>query len=251
MILNCALQNGVTFLEAMRPIHCPNFAILSSQLSLVEPVRSVLGVFCQLSSRWPAFLRGERPNAFLPDLSNGALMDIGCYAVHVMVALFGPPKSAQYFPVMLETGVDGSGTLVLSYHNDKTVTLLFSKHSHGFVCSEIQGEKGTLSISNLGDFSAIHFQAKGGPQSSLGVEQDTNTMVYELATFCRIVREDDHKLQAIYCDWSRQAMLVLDQARLSANITFPADRVGLTRCLTEEGHNPEIIVEEPALKKSK
>jgi hypothetical protein len=51
-----------------------------------RPVRHFVGSFCQLSSRWPAWLAHERgegpaPNAFLPELSNGALMDLGCYAV--------------------------------------------------------------------------------------------------------------------------------------------------------------------------
>lgn len=76
-------------MEGMRTLKTPNFSIASAALSRLGPLRIFNGTFCQLSSRWPAYLRGERPNAFLPEFSNGALMDIGCYAVYAVVALLG------------------------------------------------------------------------------------------------------------------------------------------------------------------
>ena len=42
-------------------------------------------------------------------------MDLGCYAAYCAIALLGRPKSTTYVPVMLPTGVDGGGTLVLRY----------------------------------------------------------------------------------------------------------------------------------------
>lgn len=43
-------------------------------------------------------------------------MDLGVYCVYPIVALLGPnPTEVTYTPVMLETGVDGAGTLVLQY----------------------------------------------------------------------------------------------------------------------------------------
>jgi hypothetical protein len=61
-----------------------------------------------------AYLNGENPNAFLPQLSNGALMDLGCYAVYSAVALLGPPTSVSYAALMLPTGVDGGGPSTIS-----------------------------------------------------------------------------------------------------------------------------------------
>ena len=73
-VLAAAKANGVAFMEAMRPLKTPNFTAAKERLAALDaPPRLFLGSFCQLSSRWPAWLRGERPNAFLPDLSNGAV----------------------------------------------------------------------------------------------------------------------------------------------------------------------------------
>ena len=42
-------------------------------------------------------------------------MDLGCYAIYSAVALLGPPEAVSYTPVMLPTGVDAGGTVVLKY----------------------------------------------------------------------------------------------------------------------------------------
>lgn len=225
-----ALRNKVAFMEAMRSLHTPNFQVLKKTLSQVAPVRHFFGTFCQLSSRWPAYLRGEKPNAFLPQLSNGALMDIGCYTVAAAIHLFGPPLSVQYHANMLDTGVDASGTLVMTYA-DKIATLLISKQSHGFVHSEIQGEGGTLSIDNLGEIRHIALRHKGEEKAiDISVSQTDNNMVYEVAAFlnnirlspsARVSQEGGARTWAV----TREVMRVLDASRRMAGIVFPADKL--------------------------
>lgn len=43
--------------------------------------------YCQYSSRYDNYKRGIVENAFKPELSNGALMDIGVYVVSCMIRL--------------------------------------------------------------------------------------------------------------------------------------------------------------------
>merc|ERR1719310_2607658 len=102
-------------MEAMRTLRSPNFAILKEHVESLGQVRHFVGTACQLSSKWPQYLRGDRQglSTFLPEFSGGALMDIGCYAVHASVALLGSPSSISYTALKLETGADGAGTLVL------------------------------------------------------------------------------------------------------------------------------------------
>ena len=83
-VLAAAKASGKAFMEAMRPLKTPTFEAVRTAVSELGQVRHLSGCFCQLSSRWPAYLRGENPNAFMPALSNGALMDLGCYAVYTV-----------------------------------------------------------------------------------------------------------------------------------------------------------------------
>jgi predicted dehydrogenase len=211
-VLAAASSSGCAFMEAMRPLKTPNYAATLATLAELGPVRHFSGNFCQLSSRWPAWLQceaaghggdGPTPNAFLPGLSNGALMDLcaadrpsasyqlppstalrtpllhsvawadirtpwprfarrrGCYATYAAVQLLGKPSSVSYVPLMLPTGVDGGGTLLLRYEHG-IATLVISKCSHSFNQSELQTENGTVSIDNLGEWSEVALRKKGG-----------------------------------------------------------------------------------------
>lgn len=60
-VLAAAKAHGATFMEAMRPAFTPNMSkvrqiVISGELG---PVRHFLGSFSQLSSRYPAYLRGD------------------------------------------------------------------------------------------------------------------------------------------------------------------------------------------------
>ena len=50
-------------------------------------------------------------NAFKPELSNGAMMDIGIYTVYPMVVLFGRPKKIDASGIVLSSGADGQGAV--------------------------------------------------------------------------------------------------------------------------------------------
>ncbi|MFD1362119.1 Gfo/Idh/MocA family protein [Lentibacillus salinarum] len=110
-----AAENGVYLFEAMRNLHAPNFGRLKEGLKHTGSVRSMILPFIQYSSRYDKYLAGDVPNVFTPAFSGGALVDLGVYPLSLAVGLFGVPENASYFPVKLESGVDGSGTLVLEY----------------------------------------------------------------------------------------------------------------------------------------
>lgn len=233
-VLECAKKNRVAFMEAMRTLRSPNFALLKQRVDSLGQVRHFAGTACQYSSKWPAFLRGERPNVFLPQLSNGALMDIGCYPVHAAVAILGPPKSVSYHAVMLETGVDGGGTVVLNY-GDKVATLIISKMSQGYTRTEVQTEQGTVSVDSTLEFTDVreHSTSSGDRLLSAPVDgADLGTrgsnrwaaqMTYEVRAFVDLVRAGGLEDSVISWSQSRAVMKVLDDARHSAGIHFPAD----------------------------
>ena len=224
-VLDCARASGKAFVEAMRPLRTPAFAAVREAAARIGPTRQFVGTYCQRSSRWPAYLRGERPNAFLPEFSNGALMDLGCYAVYSAVALLGKPARTEYAAAMLPTGVASGGTILLRYEHGAVATLVISKSAHGWNWSELQGEDGTVRINHLGDYAEAHLRRKGGETEPLCPRQPSGhaNMVHEIDAFLKLVRlgkqEDDVLTWRLALDVAE----VLDAARDSAGIVFPAD----------------------------
>lgn len=226
-VLAAAAASGCAFMEGMRPLKTPAYAAARERLADLGPIRHFSINFCQLSSRWPAYVSGERPNAFLPEFSNGALMDLGTYAVYSAVAFLGKPEKVSYKAVMLPTGVDAAGTLVLQYP-EAIATIVISKMSHGFNHSEIQTEDGTLRIDSISEYNDVHFRKKNmEPEivTCASAGPGLKNIQYELADFVAMVQGGRQQDDVLTWELARSVMSVLDKARADAGIEFPADTV--------------------------
>lgn len=219
-----AEENGVYLFEAIRNIHTPNFQILKEKLPMAGGLRSAVLPYIQYSSRYDLFLQGEEPNIFSSKYSGGALVDLGVYPLFLAVGLFGEPKKVTYHPVILRSGVDGSGTLVLNYDNF-VCTILCSKTSHSVIPCEIHGEKGTFVLEDAAPISEIQFFDSHTKESEiLSVEQDEKNMVYECINFAEIIQtKNDGEYQQLK-EWSRIVLRITEEARKQNNIVFAVER---------------------------
>lgn len=141
-------EKGLIYMEAIMYMHTPIRDKLRDAVSEIGRVSSALFDFSQLSSKYPAFLRGEKPNIFNPALATGCLMDLGIYCVYPAIDLFGMPDSIISDAVFLNTGADGSGSAILRY-SDKIVTLTYSKTGQDYKGSCICGDEGTINIESI------------------------------------------------------------------------------------------------------
>lgn len=104
-------------------------------------------------------------------------MDLGVYPLSMAIDLFGEPENTHYFPILLSTGADGSGTLVLIY--GLIVTLMLSEIADGKIPSEIQGEKGTLMINHFARISSLQYYNRRRDETlELAQAQHDIDMVY-------------------------------------------------------------------------
>ncbi|GHI00241.1 Gfo/Idh/MocA family protein [Neobacillus kokaensis] len=220
-----AEENGVYLFEAIRNIHTPNFQILKEKLHLAGSLRSTMLPYIQYSSRYDAFLKGENPNVFSAEFSGGALVDLGVYPLFLAVGLFGEPRKVSYHPVLLRTGVDGSGTLVLEY-DGFVCTILCSKVSHSILPCEIHGEKGTFVLADAAPISQITFYDSHTKEAQvLSVAQEKKDMVYECRTFARIIEtRDDIEYKALK-NWSIAVLQITEEARRQSGIVFGVEKI--------------------------
>lgn len=219
-----AEENGVYLFEAIRNIHTPNFHILKEKIGLAGNLRSAMLPYIQYSSRYDAFLRGENPNIFTSTFSGGALVDLGVYPLYLAIGLFGEPKKVTYHPVILSSGVDGSGTLLLEYQ-DFVCTILCSKISHSVMPCEIHGEKGTFVLEDAAPISEIKFIDSHTKESEiLSVPQEEKNMVYECINIAEIIETRDDIQYKKLKDMSKIVLRVTEEARKQNNIVFGVER---------------------------
>lgn len=215
-----AEKQNLILLEGMRSIYAPSFQKMIPYMETLGTIRRATLQYCQYSSRYDNYKRGIVENAFKPELSNGALMDIGVYVVSCMIRLFGAPKSIKASGVKLHNGVDGAGTILMEYP-DMIGEAIYSKITDSAMPSQIQGEDASMLIQEIENVKDLRIVRKGVVQS-IYFEQSDNILNYETQEFIKMIKTG--------MGWEKskeitlETMKVLDEARKQLHIVFPADK---------------------------
>ena len=219
-----AEANRVYLFEAIRNIHTPNFKTLKEKLPMAGEIRSAILPYIKYSSRYDLFLQGEEPNIFSSTYSGGALVDLGVYPLYLAVGLFGAPKKSTYIPVILRSGVDGSGTLVLEYE-EFVCTILCSKLSHSTILCEIHGEEGTFVLEDAAPISQIEFYDSHSKESKiLSVPLEEKNMVYECKNIAGIINTNNQKEYQELKRLSEIVLKITEASRKQNNIIFDSEK---------------------------
>lgn len=254
--------HGVVVMEAMRPLHDPAWRAVAAALPSVGELRRASLRFGRYSSRFDDLKAGRHTNIFDARMASGALMDMGIYTVEPMVALFGmPERIVAAAALVAEKGnhltggaIDGAGSALCIYGDDSgtpglVVELAYSKITTDLLLSQIEGDLGTITIDSVsipqgasvlhrgravrGDARAIATSV-GDTHERLDVRPCPNSMVYELADFVRLVRNepvdtlwgpalDARGAFASFRDVTLGALAVTDEIRRQTGVKFPAD----------------------------
>lgn len=223
---------GVTLMEAMKPTMTPSFKALNDNLHRVGVVRRYAASYCQYSSRYDRYKAGELPNAFSPELSNGAIMDIGVYTIYPMVVLFGRPKKIVASGMLLDSGADGQGTAIFAY-DGMDASVIYSKIADSKLRSEIQGEAGLLSMDTINRMADIkylpHAANLGGRMAEcveaedLSEKPEHNEYYYEVAEFISLIEQGKRESEINSHANSLVTLEIMDEIRRQIGVVFPAD----------------------------
>ena len=218
MLYQAATANNVILFEAYKTAHLPNFTQIKNNLNKIGTLRKAHIHYCQYSSRYQRYLDGENPNTFNPAFSNGSIMDIGYYCIAFTVALFGKPKKIQADAVLLDSGVDGCGSVLLNY-GDFSVTIDHSKISNSSLQSEIQGEQGNILITGISLCEQVTLITDTA--QDLTLPQHKNSMVEEGSFFAKQIREG--KMDQTTVQRAKITSAVITEIRRLTSVKFPAD----------------------------
>lgn len=217
-----AQESDVLLIDGMKSLLCPNFKALVNNLPRVGRIRQCTSTYSKISSRYQDYLDGNNPNTFNPALSNGSMMDLGVYCIYPFVQLFDSPMQIHAYADLLESGVDAAGTVILKYQ-DFHVSITHSKTSRTSNRSEIQGEEGTIVISDISTFADLKFVDKTGWETDISDQQDTNSLLY-IAQHTGEMMSSGVKASSINTHaLSMKVMNILDEVRRQTGVRFPAD----------------------------
>lgn len=159
-------SKGLVYFEAIMYMHSPARAVLKDAVNRIGKIQSANIDFSQLSSKYPALMRGENPNIFNPEMKTGALNDLGIYCIYPVVDIFGVPNEIIPCQHFLFTGADGSGSAVFKY-DDKIVNITYSKVGQSRGVSQIMGDLGTITIGSISQTDNIYLYDNNGEATQL------------------------------------------------------------------------------------
>ena len=218
ILLKKARDKNLVLMEAMRPVHDPKLEKVREYISKIGQVRGAFFEFCQYSSRYDDFKCGVIQNAFRPEYSNAAVMDLGCYAIATCIALFGAPTSVKSNSVRLSNGFEGSGTAILSYP-DMFSVVSYSKVFDSYNPSVILGEEGSVALGKLSLLPEVSLKTR--KESETFCQGEKNNMVYILRDFVKSV--ENPALAHPFNKITFETISVIDKIREQNGIVFPED----------------------------
>ena len=231
LMIEAAKKNKVTLMEAMISTLNPNFAIAKERMKDLGTIRRYFASYCQYSSRYDKFKEGIILNAFKPELSNGAVMDIGIYTIYPMVALFGKPQQIEAQGIVLHTGADGQGAVNFQYEG-MNATVLYSKIANSALPTEIEGETGNLLLDKIHitkqvDYIPRQVTTQGKEQEnhcqSIGVSLEKSEYYYEIAEFINLIEQGKQESNVNSWENSLTTLEIIDEIRRQLGVHYPAD----------------------------
>ena len=215
-----AQEKGLLLMEAMISTLNPNFRAAAERLSEIEPICNYTSHFCQYSSKYDAFKRGEVPDIFKTEAA-GALRDIGIYTIYPLVALFGRPM-AVFGNLKTEQTNEGiadlHGTARLEYEN-MVANLTWSKTYDSFQPTEIAGENGNIILDEIHvahKAEIIHHSAPTSGQGSkpgrtiISEGLPFNEYYYEFKEFADLMEKGRTESSANSLQTSLTALEIID-----------------------------------------
>lgn len=235
MMADASEKYGVTLMEAMKSTLTPNFRALVENIGRAGKIRRYFSSYCQYSSRYDSFMDGNPVNTFNPAFSNGSVMDIGVYTIYPMVVLFGAPAEIKASATLLSSGTDGQGTAMFRYEAGMEASVLYSKISDSYLPSEIQGEKGTVTIDHISRMKRLEFipRATAAAADRRGetcvedwsVPSEKDVYYHEVAEFIDLVLSGKRESSVNSLHNSMVTMGIVDEIRRQTGVVFPADKL--------------------------
>lgn len=221
-LIDLSKEKNTLLMEGIVPIYTEGFKAIKDNLVHIGEVRSAIFSMNQYSSRYDAYRDGVVLNAFKNSLSNGSTMDIAIYPLSVAIALFGKPNDISASAFILDSKVDGKGTILLHY-DTKDVIITHSKINNQILKPEIQGEDGVIQINHISLVDQVSLQLNKEELKVVYEDFEVQSMLFEFIDFANAYKNNQIEVFEGAHQLSLDIHEILTKARNICGIVFPAD----------------------------
>lgn len=208
--------------DATTTLHNLAFKQLKDDIKKIGRIRTVNVDFYKYSSKYDRFKNGEVTSAFNPEMSGGALMDLGVYNLSLIIGLFGLPKAVKYFP-NIEKGIDTSGVAILKY-DDFIVNSVNGKDANGGSGFSIRGEEGYIESNQVvSKFTDYRICLNDGTVKERNFDS-RNQYLDEINDFKLMYDYKNYRKANDYLMLTLHNMKILDELRKSAGIEIIGEK---------------------------
>ena len=215
-----AKAKGLIVMEALRFLHNPNFYVIKDNLKKLGIIRRAAFSYAKYSRRYDNFKNGIIENAFVPEMANGALMDLGVYVTNFMIGLFGPPDSVNASCIKLYNGLDAVGA-VNAVYRDFIVTMSYGKIYTNSNNCEIQGEDAYMIIDDMTVPTRLTICYRDGTTEVIDMEKYSfkDELRLEMKDFMDMIEGKTSPDMFHVFTW--QSLAVMDEIRKQLDMVFP------------------------------
>ncbi len=233
-LLSLADSKNLIYMEAIMSRHSAGRSVLLDALSEIGSVTQARIAYCQRSSRYDQFLAGQQVNIFDMSLAAGALMDLGVYCVYGALDLLGKPLQVDAQASFLANGADGSGSAIFTYPN-YLATLSYSKTGTSALGSEIIGDRGTVLIGSISQYSDICLLKDGVRKQLYDTPSRREVMCQEAIRFADFIEDptDNRSQYKEVCTLAENVHRTMDCIKSSADIVYPNQKQSPTSDLPQ------------------
>ena len=202
-LFRVAREQNLILMEGIPAVYAPAYEKMLPYLASLGKVRHASFLHCHYQVNYENWKRGIVTGEFDPDRSDGAGMEMGVYPLALMIRLFGRPDHVRTSMVRLRNGIDITGTILLEYQ-DMIGEVIYSSVTDSAMPSQIQGEEGSMLISEIDNIKDLRISRRKVDQS-IHFEQSDNILHHETNAFIRMIHTglDQEESQAVSIETMR------------------------------------------------
>lgn len=213
-MVEIARQAGRPLIEAYHYLFHP---LIQRVLSIVRSRE--LGAIRQAKAQFRAMLpASDWETRWRPELGGGALLDLGCYPVHILRQVFGAEPVVASSRAQMQHGVDAEIAADLCFPHGATAEINASMVSQEFSAGLwLSGERGNLAVTN---FVLPHLGSEFSVETAQGQRSEsvdgTSTFVWQLRHVGEVMLR--RRLPMTGGEDAIRTMVVLDTIRRTAGL---------------------------------
>lgn len=158
------------------------------------------------------------------DCAGGALLDIGIYAIHLAIMVFGEDfTSCNGECLKHKSGVDGVDSITMKWENGVATlhaTMMSETGNPGFIF----GSKGYLKIDNINNPKIIvRYDNHNNAVETFDFSDQITGFEYEVMSCCNAIKNGEKECCKAPHRLTMKVTKAMDSLRKSWNITYPCD----------------------------